>query len=111
MPRSLQRGRVLQDLGDDPFSVIHRKFDRGGAATKFVGTCQNPNPTLGKGVTSHRDPMRGSSGPECAVPSQLQARREPRALRTGFRSTPMPETSTSQTSPCFIALVEPGVPV
>ena len=35
----------------------------------------------------------------------------PRAPRTRFSSTPIPVISTSQTSPCFIALVDPGVPV
>ena len=78
------------------------------AAAVFVGPHHISMATLTRTVASAATCCEGC---ERAMPSQLQARREPRALRTGFRRMPMPETSTSQTSPCFIALVEPGVPV
>ena len=112
VPYGLRVGRVIQDFGDHRSRRSISSLAVVALATaRFVGHRWLPKSAHREGFANHRDPLRGSGGGEGAVPSRLQARREPRALRTGFRSTPMPETSTSQTSPCFIALVDPGVPV
>lgn len=112
VPYGLRVGRVIQDFGDHRSrrSISSLAVVALANAT-FVGHRWIPKSAHRKAVAGHCDPLRRPGGRERAVQTRLQARREPRALRTGFRSTPMPETSTSQTSPCFIALVEPGVPV
>lgn len=111
VPRRPRSGRVVEDVENCPLSLIHRQFGSGSAR----GRHDQWTAVDSEGHAEewrHESPRPVAKSRRAgAIASQPQARRAPRALRTGFRSTPMPETSTSQTSPCFIALVEPGVPV